>query len=302
MVASVLNPARLAYQNRVFYLFVVPFAALVIVFGLWPIVQSIIVAFTESYTALSDSPNYVGLDNFLTILGDRYFISSLRVTLVYTVISVTVNVLFALGYAFLLHSDYLRRGNTLFRLAVFLPVITPDVAGYIVWKWMYNQNFGVVNAVLSSLGLPAFGGIADVDTVISALVIAELWKHVGFYTVIFLTNLAILDPSLDEAAQLDGASAWQRFRYVTVPQLGPAITINSVYALIQFLKTFTVAVVMTKGGPNFSSNFVSYYAYRKFDEAQYGEATAMATTLFVLVIGLAYALFWANERSGRAWR
>ncbi len=289
-----------AWRHRTLYLFVLPFAILVVVFGLWPIAQSIVLSFASSSTAFRLNPTYVGLDNFRTIFADRRFVASLNVTLLYTAISVVLNVGVALAYAMLLNSRYLTRGNAFFRLAVFLPVITPDVAGFIVWKWMYNQNFGVVNAVLSSLGLPLFGGIADVDTVLGALVFAELWKHVGLYTIIFLTNMHLLDRALDEAAQIDGASPLQRFWRITLPQLRPAITINAVFALIQFLKTFTVVVVMTKGGPNFSSNFISYYAFQKFDQAAYGEAMAMATTLFGLVVVLTYALYWALERTD--WR
>ncbi len=290
-----------AWRHRLFFGFVLPFAALVIVFGLWPIVQSIQVSFTESYTALSPEPTYIGLSNFQKIFADPYFRSSLWLTLAYTAVSVVVNIAFALGYALLLGGKLITWGNAFFRLAIFLPVIAPDVAGFIVWKWMYNQNFGVVNEVLTSLGLPAFGGIADQHTVFWALVIAELWKHVGFYTIVFLTNMTLLDPNLEEQAKIDGANRLQRFWHVTIPQLRPAITVNTVYAVIQFLKTFTVVVVMTKGGPNFSTNFVSYYAYQKFDQALYGEAAAMATTLFVIVIMFAYGLYWANER-GAQWQ
>lgn len=287
------------WQHRLFYWLVLPFAATTIVFGIWPIIMSVQVSFTDSYTALSPEPTYIGFGNFAKIFADPYFLNSLWLTLAYTAVSVVVNIGFALGYALLLGSRLIGFGGTFFRLAIFLPVIAPDVAGFIVWKWMYNQNFGVVNAALAELGLPDFAGIADASTAFGALVVAELWKHVGFYTLIFLTNMALLDPNLDEAARLDGAGPWRRFWNVTLPQLRPAITVNTVYAVIQFLKTFTVVVVMTKGGPNFSTNFVSYYAYRKFDEALYGEASAMATTLFAIVIVVAYGLFWANERGSR---
>src|SRR5262249_46793316 len=154
----------------------------------------------------------------------------------------------------------------------FLPVVTPDVAGYVVWRWLYDRSFGAVNATLTDIGLPAFGGLASTSTVTIAILIAELWHHAGFYVVIFLANLAIRDLAQEEAAALDGANRWQIFRYVIVPQLRPAIVINTVYALIQFLKTFTVAVVMTKGGPADATNFVSYYAYQLFDQGRYGEA------------------------------
>jgi ABC-type sugar transport system permease subunit len=291
---------RLIWRERVFYAFVLPFAVLVILFGLWPIVQSIRVAFLDSYTALTPTPRFVGLENFRAILADPLFAASLGATLIFTAVSVVANVLFALFYALILDSPLLRRGGTLFRLAVFLPVITPDVAAFIVWKALYDRDFGALNAILELAGFERMAFLARGDTAMWALAAAELWKHVGFYTIIFLTNLKLIDPELHKAAMLDGANAWRRLRHVTLPQLWPAITINAVYALIQFLKTFTVVVVMTKGGPAFATNFVSYYAYRKFDEALYGEATAMATTLFVLVGVSAYALYWAAER--RDWR
>jgi ABC-type sugar transport system permease subunit len=289
--------AMRVWHKRTLYLFLLPFAALTAVFGLWPIGQSIYLSFTESYTALSPEPVFVGLENFGEILTNPDFLDSLWRTLLFTFVSVVLNVLVALGLAVMLSQPILERGRTLFKLAIFLPVITPDVAGFIVWKWMFNQDFGVVNAVLYGLGLPPFAGVTEPTSAFATLTIVELWHHVGLYTLIFLTNMQLLDRDLDEAARIDGATRWQRFRYVTLPQLRPAIIINSVYALIEFLKTFTVIVVITRGGPNFSTNFVSYFAYTKFGNAQYGEAMAMATVLFAAVAVLAAALLWVMSRS-----
>jgi ABC-type sugar transport system permease subunit len=283
-------------QDRIFYLFVAPFAALTILFGVWPILLSIQVSFTASATALRPSPTYVGLANYAAVLADPLFLASLWRTLLYTVLSVAANLVFALGVAVLLDSRLLERGNLFFRLAIFLPVITPDVAGYVVWRWLYDRSFGAINTALKMLGLPAFGGLSSPDTAMLSLLVAELWHHAGFYMIIFLANLSIRDRALEEAAHLDGASAWQRWRYVILPQLRPAIVINTVYALIQFLKTFTVVVVMTKGGPNDGTNFVSYYAYQLFDQARYGEATAMATILFAIVIGLSLTAYRIGDR------
>ncbi|CAH1688182.1 Multiple sugar transport system permease protein/fructooligosaccharide transport system permease protein [Hyphomicrobiales bacterium] len=286
-----------AWQYATLYLFLAPFAVMTILFGLWPIADSIRIAFTESSTALSDAPVYVGLENFQSVLADSTFQSSLWRTLLYTVLAVTINVSAAVGLAVLLAHPALRRGRTLFKLAIFLPVITPDVASFIVWKWMFNQNFGIVNHALLSLGLPPFPGVTQPVSAFATLLIVEAWQHVGLYTLIFLTNLQLLDRTLDESAQIDGANGWQRLIFVTIPQLRPAITINTVYALIEFLKTFTVIFVITKGGPNFSTNFISYYAYTKFTGAQYGEATAIATILFVIVFGLAASAYAYLDRS-----
>lgn len=285
-----------AWRQRTFYLFILPFAALTIIFGVWPIVLSIQVSLTASATALRPDPTYVGWANYLAVLSDPIFLASLSRTLLYTALAVVANVAFALAFATLLDSSLIRRGTLFFRLAIFLPVVTPDVAGYVVWRWLYDRSFGAVNAALTGLGLPAFGGLSSPDTVLGAILIAELWHHAGFYMVIFLANLAIRDRALEEAAAIDGATRLQVWRHVILPQLRPALVINTVYALIQFLKTFTVVVVMTKGGPSDSTNFVSYYAYQLFDQGRYGEATAMATILFVIVAGLSLTAYILGDR------
>jgi ABC-type sugar transport system permease subunit len=283
-------------RDRVFYLFVMPFAVLTILFGMWPILLSIQVSFTASASALSPNPTYVGFANYAAVLADPLFLASLARTLLYTILSVVANLAFALAFAALLDSAMIGRGNLFFRLALFLPVVTPDVAGYVVWRWLYDRSFGAINAALTSIGLPAFGGLSSPDTAMAALLIAELWHHAGFYMIIFFANLAIRDRSLEEAAHIDGATTWQRWRYVVLPQLRPALVINIVYATIQFLKTFTVVVVMTKGGPGDRTNFVSYYAYQLFDQARYGEATAMATILFAIVIALSLTAYKLGDR------
>ena len=280
----------------VFYLLILPFAALTILFGLWPIILSVQVSFTASATALSPNPTWVGFANYATILQDEQFLAALWRTLAYTVMAVALNLAFALGAALLLDGTLLKRGNMAFRLILFLPVVTPDVAGYVVWRWLFDHSFGAVNAALDLVGLPPFGGLTTVQTATFAILIAELWHHAGFYMIIFLANLAIRDPALEEAAKVDGAGAWARFRHVILPQLRPAIIINLVYATIQFLKTFTVVVVMTKGGPAESTTFVSYLAYQYFDQARYGEATAMASVLFAIVIALSLLAYRVGER------
>jgi len=280
----------------VFWLFVLPFAALTAVFGVWPIVLSIQTSFTLSATALKPSPTWVGFANYLAIFADPVFVASLWRTLLYTFLAVTSTIVLALLYALLLNSALVGRGRTFFKLAVFLPVVTPDIAGYVVWRWLFDQSFGAINIALAALHLPTFGGLASTSTVLQAVLVAELWHHLGFYVVIFLANLALCDKGQMEAADIDGATALQKFWHVVLPQLRPALLVNSVYALIQYLKTFTVVAVMTKGGPNDSTNFLRYSAYQLFDQGRYGEATAMATVLFAIVIVLAVGLMHMQAR------
>ena len=283
----------------VFWWFIAPFALLTMVFGVWPIVLAIQTSFTESSSALQAQAKWVGWANYLSLWTDPVFMQSLGRTLLYTGLAVVSTIVCALLYALLLHSNWLGPGKLFFKVAIFMPVVAPDIAGYVVWRWLFDQSFGAINTALEALGLPLFGGIASVSTVLSAVLVAELWHHVGFYVIIFLANLALCDKGQSEAAQIDGANAWQHFWHVLLPQLRPALLVNSVYALIQYLKTFTVVAVMTKGGPNESTNFVSYYAYQLFDQGRYGEATAMATVLFALVLLLAAVAMRLQSQGGR---
>jgi len=283
----------------VFWWFVAPFALLTLMFGIWPIVLAVQTSFTASATALQPHAKWVGWANYAALWSDPIFTNALLRTLVYTGLAVLSTIVAALLYALLLQSVWIGRGRLFFKVAVFLPVVSPDIAGYVVWRWLYDQSFGAINTALDALGLPLFGGIASTSTVLGAVLVAELWHHVGFYVVIFWANLALCDKGQSEAAQIDGANAWQHFWHVLLPQLRPAILVNSVYALIQYLKTFTVVAVMTKGGPNESTNFVSYYAYQLFDQGRYGEATAMATVLFALILLLSAVTMHFQGRSRR---
>lgn len=282
------------WRHRIFYLFVLPLAVLTLVFGIWPIVKSVQLSFIDSASALRAVPSYVGLDNYRSIFHDEYFWRSLRLTVVYTLICVPLNVVAAIGLALL--ARQLRFGGLFFKLAIFVPVVIPDIVSAIVWRWMFNTEMGSVNAVLGLFGIGRIAWLSSPQWVIPALVVVELWHHVGFYTIIILTNLQLIDPALYEVADLEGAGPWQRTWYVTVPELRPAIVLNTVYALIQFLKTFTVAMVITSGGPNYASNFLSYYSYAKFSKLEYGEATAMASVLFVLVLLVTGLTYFAARR------
>lgn len=275
---------KLIWTNRMFYLFILPMMVLVLLFGVYPIVKSIKMSFTESGTSLSNAPVYVGLKNYSLIFQDEYFWKSMKITTLFTGISVPINVVIALMLALLIGGRSVRRGSVFFKLSVFMPVVVPIIATSVVWKWMYNSDFGAVNAFLTLLKLPHYPGLSNPKTVLWSLGLVELWKHVGLYTVIFITNLQMINEEMYEASWLEGANYFQRTWYLTLPELKPAFSLNLVYASIQYLKTFAVSLVMTQGGPNYSSNFISYYAYSKFKIAEYGQATAMGTVLFLIVI------------------
>ena len=149
---------------------------------------------------------------------------------------------------------------------------------------MYQRDFGPINALLDALHLPDFPGLSSPSTVLISLLVVLLWKNMGLYTVIFLTNIQYISPTLYEAADLDGASYVQKVVKITWPYVRPALIVTLIYSVINYLKVFTIAKIMTNGGPNNASNFLAYYAYGKFSIGQYGEATAAATMLFLVVL------------------
>lgn len=171
------------------------------------------------------------------------------------------------------------------QFVIFIPFITPDVVGSVVWKQFFNTQ-GAMNQLLALVGLQPVNWLTTPATALGVLAFVELWKHVGLYTIIFLTNYQLIDRTMYEAAWIDGANAWQTYRYITLPALKPAFTLNAVYSVIQFLKTYTVARIITFGGPNYATNFLSYYAYSKYEKMDFGSATAIATFLFLFVIVL----------------
>lgn len=265
----------------ILYIFIGLFFVLSIVFGIYPMLNSVYCSFFKTNTVLTE-PVFWGLRNYQNIFQDPYFWDSLKVTIKFTVISVPLNLVFALLLAQLINYEGVRRGRLFFKLAVFLPFITPDVVGSVIWKQFFAAN-GAMNQLLGLIGLEPVNWLTSPGTAVGVLAFVEFWKHVGLYTIIFLTNYQLIDPGLYEAARIDGASRWQIYFKITLPMLKAAFVLNAVYALIQFMKTYTTSRIITFGGPNYATNFLSYYAYTKYDRMDLGAATAIATFLFLFI-------------------
>ena len=264
------------------YIFIGIFAVLSLVFGIYPMLSSIGYSLFKSNTVLTE-PVFVGLTNYAKLFRSAAFWSSFWATVLFTVISVPLNMVLALMLAHLLNYQGVRYGKLFFKLAIFIPFITPDVVGAVVWKQFFNTN-GAMNQLLGVLGIPPVGWLTTPGTAIGVLAFVELWKHVGLYAIIFLTNYQLIDRTMYEAAYIDGATGWQTYLHITLPALKPAFTLNAIYSIIQFLKTYTVSRIITFGGPNYATNFLSYYAYSKYEKMDFGSATAIATFLFLFII------------------
>jgi ABC-type sugar transport system permease subunit len=282
-----ISKLKLIRKYWLLYIFISIFTVISLVFGIYPMISSVYYSFFKGSTILT-SKDFVGLSNYLNLFQDEYFWNSFKITVGFSIICVPLNIAVALLLSALLNYRGVRHGLVIFKLAVFIPYITPDVVGAVVWKQVFNTN-GAMNSMLSIIGLGPVQWLTSPGFAISVLAFVELWKHVGLYTIIFLTNYQLIDRTMYEAATIDGASALQSYRFITIPSLRPALVLNGTYAAIQFLKTFTVAKIITFGGPNFSTNFLSYYAYSKYERMNFGSATAIATFLFLFILLVIYA-------------
>lgn len=260
---------------------------------LGPFLASIGLSFTR-YNLLTP-PTWVGGANYRALLrDDPLFLQALGVTFRYALAAVPLATLVALSLALLLNHSI--RGVAVFRAIVYLPSILPTVATSIVFVWLLNPETGLVNVLLSHLGIKGPDWLHDVHWALPSLVVMSLWG-VGGAVVIYLAGLKDVPVSLYEAAVMDGAGAWQRTRSITLPMLTPVIFFNVTMAMVGAMQTFTEAYIVTQGGPEDSTLFVGLYLWKRaWRYLDLGYASAMAWMLFVLTVALLGALFASQKR------
>ncbi|MEW6045980.1 MAG: sugar ABC transporter permease [Bacillota bacterium] len=277
-------------------MFAVPALLGFILWWVGPMLASLGVAFTD--WSLIRAPRWVGLANFERMQADPLFWKSLWVTAYYTVVAVPLNLVASLFLALLLNQPV--RGVGFFRSAFYLPVVLPAVATSIVWLFIFNPNFGLLNAFLESLGLPGQLWIWDEELAVPSLWLMNLWFSGGGQMLIFLAALQGVPRSLLDAATVDGAGWWARLRYVTVPMISPVILFNFVTGLIGTFQIFAQGYLMTQGGPNNATLFYVLYLYRQaFQFGRMGYAAALAWVAFLILVVLSMATF--RFSSGRVY-
>ncbi|MBO4207196.1 carbohydrate ABC transporter permease [Micromonospora echinofusca] len=261
-------------------LFVLPFLLLFIVFRFGPAIAGAVLGFTD-YT-IGGEAGFVGLDNFRRLVEDSTFWSALRVTVIFTAISVPLSMIASLAMAVLTRRMF--RGVKLFRSIFFLPVVTSLVLAGVVFTWVFSEG-GPWSQAMGALGLPAGSWLADSVLVVPALVLVSVWSRFGYGMLILLARMQDIPAELEEAALTDGASAWQRFRYVTLPQLRPALFFVAIIETTVSFQVFDTIYVMTGGGPVRSSYTLVYMLYDQgFKYFDLGYASAVGVALFVLTI------------------
>ena len=286
---------RLARRNALIgWSFILPNFLGFGVLTLIPVIALFYLAFT-SWNAFGTAP-WVGLDNFTRMIGDSSFYTSLTNTLYYTALHIPLTLGAALGLALLLNKKL--RGVAFFRTAAFFPYITSIVAIAVVWNMLFSPEYGPINQLLTAVGVDnPPGWTTSSDWSMPAVIIVGTWREMGYYMLLFLAGLQTIPPELYEAARMDGAGPWQRFRNVTMPSLRPTTFLVTVLLTIGSFKVFDLILVMTNGGPGQSTLVLSQFIYQKgFVENQFGYASAVSIVLFLICISVTVVQFLVNKR------
>ncbi|MEJ2668117.1 MAG: sugar ABC transporter permease [Deinococcales bacterium] len=272
------------------YLYISP---AMLIFGVFILLPTLFVVYISVYrwNFLNASTSaYVGLANYRHLLTSSAFWSSLWVTLYFVVLTVPSGVLLSLGIAALLMTNFPGRG--LARLGVFAPYATPLVATTIIWIWMFNPQFGLLNNILHAVGLPTPGWLQSPHWAMPSVSVYTLWHSIGFDVIIFMAGLATVPRDLVEAASIEGANAWQRFWRVVWPLISPTTLFVVVISTIEALKAFTQFFTMTAGGPLGATTTTSYLLYEyAFVFYRTGEAAALTVVYFLITAAIALLQF-----------
>lgn len=268
--------------------FLLPAVALYLTFVVYPIIQSVRYSVYE-WNGLSPLNNFVGLDNFRRAFSDELFRDAMQHNGIIIVLSIVVQLPFALALALLLNAKL--RGRSVLRVLFFAPYVLSEVVTGVVWRQILRPN-GLVDQTLAAVGAEGFSRewLADPDIVLYSLFFVISWKYFGLHMILLLAGLQQIPKELTEAGMIDGATAWQRFRHITLPLLGPTARVSVFLSIIGALQIFDMVWVTTKGGPIGSSSTMATFLYEQFRKSLFGYASAVSIVIFglSLVVALAY--------------
>lgn len=281
--ADVLNKKKIYPQ----WFLIMPLV-LYILFFLLPSILGIGYSFTDwSARSITKGIHFVGFDNYIEIFtSDKDYVKGILNTLKFTVISNVVKLVPAFFLAILLQEGV--RGKGVYRTLLYLPSILPFVIIGIIFTSVLNYNHGLLNMILEALHLDFAKQkwLSDLDVVWKSIYGVDAWRGIGYVMTIFISGLATIPKSYYEAAKIDGAGFWQRIRYVTLPMMSGAITINLVFGVTYGLKVFDIIYVLTNGGPGHATEVITTYSYQLYSTGQYGVSTALNTILLLITAGV----------------
>lgn len=276
------------------YLFIAP---VVLIFGLFRVLPSIQTLLYSLYKVelLRGRFTFLGLENFTALLEDQIFRETMVNTFIYVAGIVPISAGLALVLAALFTVQF--RLQELFKAVYFAPMVTSTVAAAMVWWWMYNPQFGILNVLLRLLHLPPQPWLMSSHTALGSIIIFSVWKTVGYNMIIYIAGLQAIPPQFYEAAVIDGAGTLQQFRRITIPLLAPTTTFILIYNTILAFQVFDQVFVLTGGGPANATNVVVLELYRQaFQRYNFGYASAEAMVLFLIIMGITVLQFFYSKR------
>jgi len=282
------------------YLYLLPALTILGTFSIYPVIRSLMMSFTTVHRRTLEIEE-VGLHNFRFLMDDPRFALALRNTFTFVLGVVPAAILISLVIAVLLNQKI--KGAAIFRSIYFLPFVTSTIAIAMVWSWIFHTRHGLLNYFLGFVGMDPRPWIEHPDHAMSALIIMSIWSRLGFNIVILLAGLQTIDKQLYLAAKVDGASAWHRFKTITVPMLSPSIFFLTVMGVIGGFRVFgEIYALFASGatplpGPANSALTVVYYVFQRFwDDRNFGLATAAALVLFVIILCFTLLQFWLGKK------
>jgi multiple sugar transport system permease protein len=281
-------------QARTAWLLALPFLLLFATFTVGPVLASLFMSFTDMRSTDLRSPlaiDLAGFSNYVDLFGDPLFRKVAVNTAIFVLIGVPLTMALALAAAVGLNG--ITRVRSFFRLGYYLPVVTSIVAVAVVWRFLLQPDTGPINQVLGLIGIDGPNWLGSTTLALPTLIVMTTWRNLGYLMVIFLAGLQTVPREMLEAAEVDGASRWQRFRYVTVPVMRPTLLFGAVITSIGYLQFFEEPFVMTNGGPLDATRSTAMYVYDQFGFGNYGVATAASYVLFVAIAALTFVLFRA---------
>lgn len=286
-------------RRREAAILVMPSLIPILVLSVAPLIMGIALAFTDARLVRRPKYEFVGVDNFVDLFSNTMFWESFRIGMVWAVAVTVLQLLFALGLALLLNSDLKFQGLT--RVLALIPWAMPPVVVAIMWQMIYAPNGGPLNAVLGAIGLPSdTNWLANFTTALPAVILVGVWVGMPQTTVTLLAGLQQIPEELNEAAAVDGANAWQRFRSVTWPSLRPIVTSITSLNFIWNFNSFSLVYVLTEGGPGGKTMLPMLFTYLEaFKNRNIGYAAAMGVVLVVVVVALLAIYLWAQFRQDR---
>jgi multiple sugar transport system permease protein len=294
--ARVNRPGSAATRRRhtlAAWLFALPFLALFAVFMAGPVLASLTMSFTDFTSRDLRTPlavNLVGLENYTRLLSDERFLRSAVNTVYFVAVGIPLTMVLALAVAVALNSG-VNRFRTFFRVGFYIPVVTSIVAVAVVWRFILQPDSGLLNQVLGWVGIDGPHWLQSTTWAMPSLIVMAAWRNMGTLMVIFLAGLQTIPRDLHEAAMVDGAGAWRRFRSITLPLLRPTLLLGAVLTGVGYLQFFEEPFVMTKGGPLDRTLSTAFFTYNQFGFGNYSYAAAASYLLFLAIVVLTLVQF-----------